>query len=406
MATKRRKSKTYTDPVIYEIGVDISQEQFDMITLAVADWFAEFRVTKEPAVEARQALVECLKGRTKTNRKWFSMAKSSFAARVRSKCRFDIEKMSGIYAGSEKQQRKREGEKKKRRIAKAARDEDTLVPDSIRKELMGEAKYGDNPNVFLSSAEQRNWDGNFDKYMEDYPELNTVNGKLTVQMLCDLHILLERNRMKVLKGDRVDHDHLSSATSQMDKLLKAAGIHPDQLAKRVNKGASMSISAAIAEFADDEDYKLVRDRHWVEELLQMWMMYMTVSADGLDYQLDEVGLFGLTRSRPQTCPKCDTEIFCGIEVKEIEDYLVRYGALTVVEEDGDGEITEQVEHDTEGNTSTPEDSSGEVTTDTSDGTSSVGVANLSRCSVDALIGDSDAASREDDAEPTPLRDNE
>lgn len=405
MATRKRRPKTYTDPLVYEIGVDISQEEFDTITLAVADWFAEFRVTKEPAVEARQALVECLKGRTKQNRKWFSMAKSSFAARVRSKCRFDIEKMSGIYAGSEKQQRKREGEKKKRRIAKAARDEDSLVPDSIRKELKGAAKYGDNPNIFLSSAEQRNWDSNFDKYMEDYPELKTVNGKLTVQMLCDLHILLERNRMKVLKGERVETDALSSATTQMDKLLKAAGIHPDQLAKRVNKGSETSISAAIAAMEDDEDYKIVRDRHWVEELMQMWMMYMTISADGLGYQLDDIGLFGLTRSRPQVCPKCNTEIFCGIEIEEIEKYLIRRGVLTEVEEGVNATSTEDAEHGNDGNRDPVGDISGEASKDRSGSTANIIVANVSRLSVDAIIGDSNATTRTHNAESDALWSN-
>ncbi len=398
MTINKRAPRTYREPIVYEIGQDISQEQYDTIVLAVSDWFSEFRVTKEPTVEARIALTECLKGITKSGGKWYGMATSTFTARVRSKCRFDIEKMEGIYQGSEKQKRKREGERKKKLIAKAAREKDTLVPDSIRKELKAEAKYGDNPNIFLSTAEQRNWDDNYDKYMKDYPELKTVNGILTVQMLCDLHILLERNRMKVLKGVKVEADSMKSATDQMDKLLKAAGIHPDQLARRVNKSSEGSISAAIELMENDVDYKEVRDRHWVEELLQMWMMYMTVSADGLRYQLDDVGLFGLTRSRPQKCPRCNTEIFCGIEIQEIENYLVRRGALKAVEN-----VDENIKHDIEGDRGATTNGSGEASEDTKQSETDTHMATVSGHSDDTIVGDSDAPARTNDADSDALR---
>lgn len=325
--------QVYVAPVKYEVGKDIVQEKYEELVLRVADWFAESRRSKEPAILARQLIQESLEGKTKDGQPWFSAAMATLASRIRMKCRFDMDTMQPLRTGSEKTKTKKA--KERERTAKRRRDagEDPNIPDEIRKGLQKEAKYGDNPNVFLSSAEEAAWQALRKAYVVQFPDLATVNADAELKLLCDLHIVNERHRTKILQGVPVDSRAQSDLLAKISDLKKALGIHPDQLAKRNQSKSDVSIGAMAAHLESLGNYRELRERFWVEELLQMYQMYMTPSADGLRYQLDEVGLFGLTRSKPCLCPQCGHRVFAGLDIQEIEAWLVTKGALTAVVED-------------------------------------------------------------------------
>lgn len=316
--------KTFKDPFKYIVGTDISQTDYDNILTKIADWFVESRVTEEPALLARQLLQECLQGITREGKPWFAAASSSLASRVRVKCQYDIEKMEPLRMASPAQKAKKAKERMKLVIKKAAEKEDTLLPDEIRRELQGAAKYGDDPNLYFTQAEHRSWEELKSGYMEQFPELSTVNAVAELAMLCDLHIQWERIRMRQNKGQRIDADLLQSLTKQMADLKKMLGIHPDQVKNR-NKGKEeLTVGAAVSRL-DALNWTELRERFWIEELIQLWMMYHTPKADGNGYQLDEVGLYGLTKSKVVDCPKCSTKHFGGLDIVEITKYLETKG---------------------------------------------------------------------------------
>ena len=315
-------------PKKYTLGTDISEERYNEVLLKLVDWLSESRKTKEPAVLARQLIQECLDGETKDGRPWHSAASATLEARIRAKCRFDIETMQPLRTASEKNKAKKDRERARKAIKRG--EGDTLIPDELRKELRTNASYGDDPTVFLSTAEAARWKQLHESYTTQFPELATVNASAELDLLCDLHVLSERHRLKVLQGQAVDPRTQADVLTSLQDLKKALGVHPDQLAKRNHSKVDASIGAAAARLEAMGDWRLLRQRFWAEELLQAFQMYMTPNAQGTGYQLDEVGLFGLTRSRPHDCPKCGQRSFSGIAIEEIEQWLVEHGHLVAV----------------------------------------------------------------------------
>lgn len=306
----------------------------------LGDWFAEFRDTKEPVALARRYLDACLKGqKPKTGEPWFEMANSTLAARVRSSCRFDIEKMEPIRTGSEKYKQKRHKEAKRAAQKKLAAREDPNIPDELRSELKNTAKYGDNPHVFLSSEEAAQWKQLYDSYLEQFPELRSVNGRTELMTLCDLQIHLERMRFKLLKSDKsdsIDPASMATVAKQLADFKKALGIHPEQLAKKNDTDKGMTIGAAVAKLQAMPNWREIRMRYFAEELLQAVQMCLSLRADGSGYQLDEAGFFALTRCRLIHCPQCGIELVGGFKVKEAIAYLLKQGRLTPLPPKSDG----------------------------------------------------------------------
>jgi len=324
------RSKVYLEPTKYEVGRDIPQEKYATALLKIADWFSESRKTHEPAALAKQLFEECLTGVTKDGKKWFSAATASLASRVRMKCRFDIEAMKPLRTTNEAGRVKRAKERERLLRQRAKKGEDPLIPDELRKQLKTEAKYGDNAGVFLSSREAANWEHLREAYVRQFPELATINAEAELKLLCDLHILAERYRMQILSGNKLDGPSRAAAAEELQSLKKALGIHPDQLAKRVKSKADTSIGSAVARVEAMGDYRKLRARFWIEELIEIFQMYHTPSADGLDYQLDEIGLFGLTKCRTCHCAGCGMKNYVGVEITEIEQYLKEKGAIVPV----------------------------------------------------------------------------
>jgi hypothetical protein len=322
--------------VVYKVGEDITEEKFNELILKVGDWYAESRPKlKEPNVAARQALDCCLKGVkvSDPSQPWKGVETVPFATRVRIACRYDSERMEPLRTVSESNRIKKEKAVAREQQKRARASEDQNIPDEVRRDLANSAKYGDDPRVFLSTEEQRNWQKLHDDYVKQFPELGTINAAAELNSLCDLLIVSDRHRLKILKGDKVDAFDQKGITDQIVNLKKALGIHPDQLAKRVQSQTGGSIGELVKRLEELPNWREIRDKFWTEELLQIFQMYMTPSPreDLGGYQLDEIGLFGLTRCRTCACSNCGHRNFVGISMDEIEGKLVEDGVLVQIE---------------------------------------------------------------------------
>jgi len=331
MGKTRRIPLRMIPPTEYVVGTDLTAEQYADLIQKVGDWFAEWRNTKEPVALARTTIDRALKGmKPKDNTPWYEMSTAPMNARIRSACRFDMATMTPIRKGSEKVRLKKEQVKAKKARDQLAKREDPNIPDELRQDLRATAKYGDNPHVFLSTEEARRWTELRDGYLAQFPELRTINGEQELALLCDLLIYLERQRFKLLKGDKsqpTDAEEIARLTKQVSDIKKSLSIHPDQLSKRVKEDTSATIGSAIAKFEGQPNWRDVRARYHLEELMQAYAMYATLKADGSGYELDDVGLFGMTTCRTCHCASCGTKNFAGFEVHEIESHLVKKGML-------------------------------------------------------------------------------
>jgi hypothetical protein len=329
MAEKPRLVPT---TVVYEVGKDISTEKYNELVQNIGDWYAESRKNlREPVAMARQNLECCLKGVKPSNPEvlWKGIEVAPFATRVRIACRYDMDKMEPIRTSSEKSKEKKAKQQIRDERKRLRAKEDMNIPDELRKELKNSAKYGDDPRVFLSSEEAKNWQALHDEYTRQFPELATINAAAELDMLCDLLIVSARHRMKILKGETVDQMDAKGVTDQIIQLKKALNIHPEQVAKRVQTQTGGSVGELVRRLEEMPNWKEVRAKFFTEEMLQIFQMYMTPSPreDLGGYQLDEIGLFGLTRCRTCHCANCGHKNYVGIAINEVEDYLVNEGVL-------------------------------------------------------------------------------
>lgn len=335
-------NKVYRDPIKYELGKDLTSEKYHEILAALTGFFATSRKTKEPAILAKQEIELCLQGVKKDGTPWFGAATSTLASRIKIMCRFDIETMKSLESASDKQKAKKDKEKKRLAAKRARALHDDNIPDEIRSEieknndmLRKEAKYGDDPMLFLSSRELDTWNRIKEGYLKQYPaELGSIAAQAELDTLCDLHILNERHRFKLLKGQAVDPGERKSVVEQLDKLKSSIGIHPTQLARRVKAKGDTTIAAAAQQITKLDDWMKLRLRFFAEEMMQLWQMYQHLSADGTTYQLDEVAFYSATRCRTCVCSGCGQRNAVGFSIDEIEKWLADRGVIREVEDAG------------------------------------------------------------------------
>lgn len=326
--------KAFYDPIKYAVGPDISEERYNALVLKMVDWYAESRNTEEPALLVQQELRNCLLGLKKDGNPWHSAWNMTLAARIKVMCRFDIKAMAPLRSASQKQKTKKAREKV-RKVERAAKGDPLIPPEVLAlidpsENARKAAKYGDDPTLMLSTKEHDTWRELKASYTSQFPEeLGSISSQAELDTLCDLHILNERHRLKLLKGTQVDPKERESVVNQLDKLKTSLGIHPNQLAKRVKSKGDATIAAAATRMAQLEDYRKLRARFFIEEMLQLFQMYQQLSADGLSYQLDEVGLYGVTKCRTCACAKCGTRNFVGIAIEEVEAWLLAKGVIRV-----------------------------------------------------------------------------
>jgi len=331
---KRSSRRFVQTPTIYEVGEgkDLSEEKYRAAIKMIGAWFTQVRVTKEPELLAKQSLDRCLAGKTAKDLPWFAAANTSLNSRVRAMCRFDLDTLTPILAATESKikERKRDlATRRGKRLAEKVRA-GSLLTDEVRAELKAQGiNYGDNVRTLFTAAEERRWRGLKAAYLQEFPHLQSVNAQAELDQLCDLHVMQERIRMDRISGKRaINPLDASTLVDELQKLKKALGIHPDQLKKKVSeKIGDASIGEAANRLESMPDYRRLRARFFLEEILQLWQMFQTPRADGQGYQLDEPGLFALTRCRTCHCGKCGQRNFVGWSVEEIEQVLQDRGLL-------------------------------------------------------------------------------
>lgn len=333
-----RGGKRLIEPLIYEVGPDISPERYQEAIEKIADWFAQTRNTKEPVAAAKYYVDCCLKGVTPSDgkSKWFAMAMSPLANRIRSACRFDIETMQPLVTADEKTKAKKAREKEREKAKKESDKVDANLPEEYRKKLAADATYGEDPLVFFTSAELERRERLKDAYLKDFPQLRSVASESKLDMLLDLTLLLDRIRFRQAKDTKgkTEEFQIQQLTKQIVELEKALNIHPDQLAKQQKEKEGGTIGEAVRRLEETNAIEL-RERWLAEELLVLFQMYHTPSprSNMGGYQLDEVGLFGATRCRTCSCVKCGTKNYAGLGVEEIEEWLKNKGFLKPVVEE-------------------------------------------------------------------------
>jgi hypothetical protein len=331
---KKYARKVVVQPIQYKVGVDVTTEQYTNWTLKIADWFSERKPTlKEPVKVAKRYLDCCLRG-TKPREPdtiWRGAEQWSLPLRIRSACAYDVEAMKPIYSKIDRK-RIRANQVKKRMVEqKVKRKTDPHLPEAVRVLARKETTYGDDPTVFLSPKEHRRWLELKEQYTKQFPELALVNAEAELNVLCDLLVLSERHRLKMLNGEKLDTKDYQQLVGTIDSIKTTLGIHPNQLAKRVQERRAGSFAELLARFEGMPNAREVRERHWIEELTQIYQMYHQPSPrnDMGGHQLDDVGLLGLTGCRTCKCAGCGMQNYAGLSIKEVERYLEAKEVLQV-----------------------------------------------------------------------------
>ena len=330
-----KKSMLQPTVVQYEVGPDISEVRYLAAVEAIAEWFKEWRDTKEPLAAAKRTLDCCLKGVKPSDgvTPWTSMATATLRSRVRSACRFDLDTMKPLRKSTPERREKKQLERDKVREKKQTTATDPNYPSEYRKPAV-EGSYGTDPLTFFTTVELEKRGGLKEAYLSDFPQLNSVASQSKLDMLLDLNLLLERIRFRQAKETtpRQAEQDIQTLTKQIVELEKALNIHPDQLAKQQREKEGGTIGDAVRRLEESQPVEL-RERWFAEELIMLYQMYHAKSprqnTDG--HQLDEVGLFGLTRCRTCACSSCGTRNYAGLNIEEIETWLQSRGHLELLE---------------------------------------------------------------------------
>jgi hypothetical protein len=339
------KSVLKPTPVVYEVGKDIETERYNELIMKVGDWFSEIRNTKEPVKLAKQLIDACLKGVKPSDptQNWDSAATSPLATRVRMACRFDMETMTPLRSANEVTKRKKDLAKDREVKKKKELEKDGNYPKEFSNQTAMDATYGDDPAIFFTTKELEVRANRLQAMLEQFPQLNNIAAEAKLAMLLDLQLLSDRLRFRnaaagVNKREiKATEKEMQDMTAQIVALERAMGIDPISVSKMQKEKEGGTIGDAVKRF-DTEEYREIRERLFAEELILVYSMYHQVSprTDMDGFQIDDVGLFALTRTRVVTCPKCGTKNFAGFEIKEIEEYLISKGYLVpVVDEESD-----------------------------------------------------------------------
>lgn len=319
----------------YTVGQDLTQERYQELIEAIAHWFRESRPKVDAQDAAKYTLDCCLRGvQVKDGYSpWTKLALSSLSARLRVAAKFDIDSMQPIrLVKTEKVPKPLEPLTKDQKKVKKLLDGDpTYAP--VKDKTAADAEYGDNPQIFFTPAELIRRGKLKDAYLADFPQLRAVASQVKLDMLLDLTLLLDRIRLRQARSQSVagSEKEISEITKKVVDLEKALNIHPDQLAKQHKEKEGGTIGEAVRRLEDTNAPEL-RERWFAEELLMLFQMYHQPSPRNNmgGYQLDEVGLFGMTRCRTCSCSKCGERNYAGLSIDEITNWLREKGLIREV----------------------------------------------------------------------------
>lgn len=334
MATQ---SKLKPTPIIYAIGDDLSPDVYNQLVQGVGDWFSETRNTKEPVKLAKQVIDACLKCVKPSDpaQIWESAATATLEKRIRMACRFDMVTMQPLRSADEKTKAKKEKAKDRERKKRDEAKVDQHYPEEFKNATAMDPTYGDDPAVFFTSKELETRAARRDAMIIQFPQLDNVAQEPKLDMLLDLQLLFDRMRFRNAaagankKEVRASEQEMQDLTKRIVDLEKAMGIDPVSVNKMQKEKEGGTIGDAVARFEQLGDYRAIKERLLAEELLMAFEMYHQPSPrpDMEGWQLDDVGLYGLTKTRVVTCPKCGERNFAGFSIEEIEAWLVAKGHL-------------------------------------------------------------------------------
>lgn len=336
-APPKKTRKVVVQPIQYKVGKDITSDDYNTLVMKVADWFAERKPGLREPVKVAKRYVDCAMKGTKPrepDKAWSGAERWGLAQRIRSACAFDMDTLKPIYKKSERRKIRREKDQQRAKAARAAKQVDPYTPEAVRVLGRQQAVYGDDPAIFLSRKEHERWLTLRQQYMDQFPELGLVNAEAELNVLCDLLVLAERHRLKMLNGEKLATRDYQGLIDTIDSIKQTLGIHPNQLAKRQSDRRAGSFADLLARYESLDNARELREKHWIEELIQIYQMYHQPSprTDMGGYQLDEVGLLGLTGCRTCKCAGCGVQNYAGLDIKEIERYLEAKRVLEVEDE--------------------------------------------------------------------------
>lgn len=331
-----KANKLVPTPIVYEVGVDISRERYDELVLKIGDWFSEYRDTAAPNVVARQSLDACLRGVKPSDptQVWPGAQNATLASRIKQVCKFNIDTMQPLRSTNEKGLRRKDLERKRKLKKQREKFDDPHLPKEMRAELKANATYGHDARIHFTEPEHKKWQELKEAYIAEFPELATVNAQSELESLCDLLVLQERYRFSAASGKPQDAHAVSDNIKLISVLKDAMNIHPKQVAKRVEVSTSGTVGEAVARMESMQGRAELQAKFFLEELLLLYQMYHTPSPrdDTGGYQIDEVGLFGVTKCATCHCASCGTHNFRGLSVDEIETHLASKGVIEPVSE--------------------------------------------------------------------------
>ena len=301
-----------------EEGADFTRDWIEQIIYRIALWFKDpacDRNYDDPVAMARQKIQECLLGTTEDGSPWRNVPRE-FNARVRAKCGFDVETMTGIPS---------------RRV------KNPLAERALDKKAQEAAKDLDGANPFVDSFDDVGFRAQMEKdLLTTFPELDNPAHLPNVRSLTMYYAEREKIDRQLAAGVSDAKrgtllESLKKIEDMADSTMKRLGVHPDQIRKKISDKGASSVAdlAALVESESIKDDFKKREKVWALQLaLQLWWASEHRNGTGNGPNLHDFEIWHMTRSRPVkfTCRHGETyTVIEGFEPHELREFLIKEG---------------------------------------------------------------------------------
>jgi hypothetical protein len=315
--------RTFTLPRRFVVGdvskgADFSVDYINSLIYRIALWFQKpecDRTYDDPVESAKAKIRECLLGIKEDGNPWQNCPKE-FAARVRAKAAYDIEKDAGIpsrrvkHPAAQAAQAAKQAEQGANKIGNDMADVLDFDAEGFRTKMEADMLANfpelDNPAHLP----------NLRSLIMYYVEREKIDGQLKLGVS-------DAKRLTLL-------DSLKRIEDMADTTMKRLGIHPDQIRKKISDKGASTIADLVNLISNDTDYKK-REKTWALQLaLQLWWMSQHMNGAGTGPQVHDFEIWHMTRSRPIqfTCEHGTAYTLVeGFEPEELRKYLVQEGVL-------------------------------------------------------------------------------
>lgn len=299
-------------------NADFSQSEIDLLAYKIAEWFNSDicdRNYPDPLEAAKTKIKECLLAETAAGKPWQSCP-DLFEDRIMAKTLYDM----------------RTGEGKGAPRRKSPQATRKLDPDAASgaKDVMNS-----DPVLAIVNQEEIRKETVAD-VLDSFPELDNAAHLPNVRRLGNLYAQAQVIEMKLqMSNSAVTQDQLLQNLERVDKMIertmKTLGIHPQQVQKKIDDRAAMSVADFVALVEDDDDFRAL-NKIWAQELaLLLWWMANHPNGRGTGPNVHPWEIWHFTRSKPFnftcSCGKEYKHLLDGFEPDELFDYLVQEGRL-------------------------------------------------------------------------------